>query len=48
MPNPADRRAALPRPGPWRATDPVQHFIPAEHRPDLATAALRDEPDVTQ
>ena len=37
-----------PAPAAWPvvSTDPVQHFIPPEHRPDLATAALRDEPDV--
>ena len=39
-----------PAPAAWPvvSTDPVQHFIPPEHRPDLATAALRDEPDVAQ
>ena len=47
MPNPA---SVVPAPAAWpvTTTDPVQHFIPAEHRPDLATAALRDEPDVAQ
>ena len=46
LPNRAD---VMPAPAAWPvvSTDPVQHFIPAEHRPDLATAALRDEPDVT-
>jgi hypothetical protein len=46
MPNPEDVRPA-PAAWPVTTTDPVQHFIPAEHRPDLATAALRDEPDVS-
>jgi hypothetical protein len=32
----------------WPVQDakPVQHFIPPAQRPDLATAALRDEPDL--
>jgi hypothetical protein len=39
---------AAQQPGwPVSTPDPVQHFIGAEHRPDLSTAALRDEPDVT-
>jgi Subtilase family len=34
---------------PWPAEnpDPVKHFIPSAYRPDLATAALRDEPDLS-
>lgn len=39
--------ALPPVASPVVSTDPVRHFIPAEHRPDLTTAALRNEPDVT-
>jgi hypothetical protein len=31
---------------PVEDSDPVQHFIPVAQRPNLATAALRDEPDL--
>ena len=34
--------------GPWpeASDEPVQHFIPADQRPDLSAAALIDEPDM--
>ena len=38
-----DRPAAAAR---WRSEEPVRHFIAAEHRPDLAAAALLTEPDL--
>jgi hypothetical protein len=41
-------RGSEPSPPAWpvQTTAPVRHFIAAEHRPNLATAALHDEPDL--